>query len=156
MTKFVQTTHGWINVATIAQAIWQNENERYVLYDARGDSLGLVSNFGFDPRDTLEDTYVPCTGVIATLISVPSNARPTADDIYVWRLHVIAWKLIGDGFAEPVLTESTGGGEVVLIECPDGRLLDAENCSYENLDAAKAAALAKAQEEWDAKQKPAP
>lgn len=149
MTKFIQTTRGWINLAVVARATYDRDG-RYNLFDAHGESLGSCSDYSFDPRDT-QIGVVPSAGIVAICISTDRSdgERPTPADVWVAQIPVIAWRLIGDGFAEPVALESLSGWTAVVFECPDGRYLEPENASYPSLDDAKTAALERAQRRWD-------
>lgn len=156
MTKFVQTTRGWINVATIAKAVWEKPYERYQLYTESGDHLGSCSDISFNPRDYGNLGLVPATGIAATCIGAANEGdRPTADDIYVSQIPVVAWIVLDKGYAEPVALENLDGWSLVVFECPDGQYLNPEMGSYPSLAEAKQAALAKAQSEWDERNKDA-
>jgi len=74
-------------------------------------------------------------GLVATILSVKENI------VHVRREHIVAWR-VWRGGVDPVLINDTS--DLLLIETPDGHFTETDGTLYETLDAAKAAALRRA------------
>jgi len=161
MVAFIRTVGGnWINANRIDRAVFDKgecrHQKRFVLYGPDNEKLGEASPYDFDP-EYQSATYVPAFGVVATVISVlAGEERPTAENIHVSRLQVIAWRLLGYGYSEPVLIEKVyeKNNTVVFIECPDGAYSAPEDVWCLTLDAAKQHVLEQAIKEWEDNHQP--
>jgi hypothetical protein len=153
MTKFFACDGGrWINldcVAEIEEGEGKNGFTCLEFSDANGRRVGCKSLKSLrDLRMLLGDVLPAAAGAVATVITVPTEGERPTEVLAEW-VPIAAWCVI-DGQAEPILVQEPIDEEaVVLIEGPDGVLRDGVASVYPNLDAAKAAILADAQEDWD-------
>ena len=156
MSIFIATDHGSINLdhvtrVTCNRAPFQGAS-KFFFYSTNGTVLGSCTMVAdFDLVELTAPVVPAAAGTVALLITaIPETrgARPTADDIWVTRAPIVAWRLCYGG-ARPVLIEQPCSAETILVEMPDGRLLAADDCTHSNLDAAKGTILADRQREWD-------
>jgi len=102
-------------------------------------------------------SIVPDTrGTIAVVVqSRRTRARPTAADVYVERVPVIAWS-IENGLADPILAMLIGIDAVVMLELPDGGFYEPGICRYDDIEDVKTQAIERAQDAWDRRPAPKP
>jgi hypothetical protein len=149
MPQFIRTDDGLVNADHIAHARHRHDG-KVVLRDRDGKSLGVA-----DQDDLETGILIPAAaGIFATVITVNgvySAAPPTADCVYVDRVPIVAWRIsryTSDSYIALPVVAGIGSDQTALIERPNGDLDSPDDRLYENLDAAKADFLEKAQREW--------
>jgi hypothetical protein len=156
MPIFIDIDHGSINLDHVARVTCNQvplrDTTRFCFYGTAGAALGSLTTVADVDLVEITAPVVPAAaGTVAVLITVipeSRGTRPTPDDVWVERVPIVAWRLCHGG-ARPVLIEQSCSNESALIEMPDGRLLSAGDCTYGDLNGAKAAILADCQREWD-------
>lgn len=111
------------------------------------------------PNDDKQGTVIPATpGQFAVVLTLPrtTNRRPTAEDIQREQLPIVAWRISreeGCDIVQPLVPGSRLPTEVVLLELPEKRFANGV-VIYEDIIAAEAAMLERAQQLWDSLDKP--
>jgi hypothetical protein len=162
MTSFVETILGdWVNLDHVVRTRREQgqHGDRIVLLDTEDRPLGKLYPHDHAGKSLMQrGTFLVAAsaGQIATIITVSNNdRRPTQQDVWTRRLHIIAWWL-DDDVVSPVLCDDTVDGLDVFIEGPNGSESGLTNASigfFDNLAAAQEAHLKLAQDKFDSMQK---
>jgi hypothetical protein len=150
MAEFIDTESGYVNLDHVATVERSRAGKSSLLRDRKGRSLGVA-------RGEVSQSYTliaAAPGMFATAIDLGNDhsVRPVADDVFVERYPIVAWRIRGGedlSFAFPVLAGVHGDNETVLLELPDGRFDLRMSGTYDGIEVAKAEILAVAQNNWD-------
>lgn len=154
MAHFVECDDGsWINLDHVAR-VKQAYGGSTCFYGPDDNRLGDVSYFL--PAYLSAPAAIPALPeALAVLIAVcdadgEDFGRPDhlADDT----VPIIGWRVIDD-VAAPVLLEKPMSNQIVLILLPDGRLMEQEGSTYDDLPDAMERILMRAQAIFDHEQK---
>lgn len=105
------------------------------VYDKDGKRLGRT----YDCIEHLTAIYVPAASDAQAVVFYADDQAPGG--VFVERYPVVAWRIGHNGIADPVLFEDLASNGLLMLPMPDGTLCEQDSRTYENLDAAKAAAL---------------
>jgi hypothetical protein len=153
--KFIKLSEykGWIRTDRVAAIRHAEGRHAWLLFDAEDRLIGEAAP-PFDPSVLNEAPVVlpAVPGETATVLHVQElDHRPERSDLVVAKCALIAWRVHGTGWAEPVLIgdSDTNGPALMLVRRPDGRLADPFGSDYANLAEATTAFLKIAQQHWD-------
>ncbi len=149
---FFKTENGWVNATFVVEIREVTANrgvgiERKLIFIGnKGEELGRYNNspLDFEPMNSMETVIpaAPDAKVTSILVDDGPDGNPT--ETHVGYLPIIAWRVTAE-YARPILMEECAGNETWLIELPDGRLCSLDDCTYDNLDAAREDILDRAQ-----------
>ncbi len=157
MPRFIATDNGQINLDLIA-IVTSRRSDRtrglliFSFVDDEGHTLGTLESDHLD-LERLCAPVVPADGSIGAYIVGVGNgsgARPTAADVVIVPVPVLAWRVVRDA-AEPVMLELPCEGERILLGLPDGSVLEPDIAHYRDLAHAQTAILEEAQSFFDMK-----
>jgi hypothetical protein len=143
-------TSTWTNLEYAAEARSLRHGPLIFLRED-GAKLGrMTARHGFD----LVELTTPVIPAIAGATAILFDAHPMGDDndrpdyVCVETVPIIAWR-IACGAASPNFIDKPASNQVVLIQMPDGRLLEPRVREFGNLEEARDGLLLRAQAEWD-------
>jgi hypothetical protein len=153
---FVITNHGLVNLTHVGQII-RTSDRTITFYSHDGEHiLGQTTADSVYQFEQLLHPVIPAAPQQAAyLIAVHlTDRRPHADDLFIQRKQVIAWR-VSDDCASPCFVEPPAINQTVLTINPDGSLSNIVEGDFNSLDEAKKHFLTEAQEQWDADNKAA-
>jgi hypothetical protein len=150
MAHFTDCDGGWINLDHVVKVGYQRCADPAMLFYGAGDVLigKKTHHSGFDPEE-LTSPVVAAAGVTAIVIAVYGEGhddRPT--ETIVETLPIVAWR-IAYGCAIPILPDTSASNSRVLVQLPDGKLLLADDCTFDSVADAERALLLQYQADWD-------
>jgi hypothetical protein len=163
MGIFITTNRGWVNLDHVARVTDRkvklhsratSEVSRAVLFGPEDTELGLALYLDADRVAEKAQPLVPATPGAEVLVFWMDNdedERPVADNVTVSREPIVAWRIdaCGHGGACPVLLEDPVSSSFIGFTLPDGRVMFPYDCTCDDLAAAKAYVLGRAQTNWD-------